>query len=82
MCASVQLVDEFHLARSVMPERSLAALSCSLCTPSLMICCPYPGVFSGETEQFPSSIDSSIPPDRVKEAGDESPKGLFLERMC
>jgi hypothetical protein len=43
--------------------------------PSLKICCPYPAVFSGETERFPSSIDGSIPPDNEKKTGDESPRG-------
>jgi hypothetical protein len=37
--------------------------------------------FSGEKERFPSWIDGSAPPDRVKEAGYESPKAFFLERM-
>ena len=50
--------------------------------PSLMVCCPYTGVFSGERERFPFNFDSSVPPDRDKEAVDESPKGLFLELMC
>jgi len=45
-------------------------------------CCPYTGGFSCERERFPSSIDGSVTPDREKEAGNESPKGHFLERMC
>jgi hypothetical protein len=62
-------------------KRSLAGHSSNLCRPSLKMFCPYSGAFSGETERFPSSIDSSASLDRGKEAGDESPKALFLERM-
>jgi hypothetical protein len=46
-----------------------------------MVGCPYPGVFSGEPERFLSWIDGSVTPDSEKEAGDHSPKALFLERM-
>jgi hypothetical protein len=46
-----------------------------------MICCPYPSVFSGEPERFPSWIDAPVPPGSEKEAGDDSPKVLFIERM-
>ena len=46
-----------------------------------MICCPYIGVFTGERERFPSWIDDPVPPDSEKEDGNDSSKGLFLERM-
>jgi hypothetical protein len=38
-------------------ERFLADLSWSHSMPSLMICRPYLGIFSGERERFPSWID-------------------------
>jgi len=48
--------------------------------PSLMVCCPYPGVFSGKPERFPSWIDNWVLPDHEKEAGGEA-QGPLLERM-
>ena len=43
--------------------------------------CPNISVFSGERKRFPSWIDGCVLPDREKGAGDDIPKGLFLERM-
>jgi len=59
----------------------VAGLSESYGMPFLMVCCPYTGVFSGERGRFLSSIDGPVPPGREKEAGDDCPKALFLERM-
>src|SRR5947199_5088205 len=64
-----------------MPEEIFGGPSWSHCMPSLMICCPYTCVFTGERERFPSWIDDPVPSDREKEDGNDSSKGLFLERM-
>jgi hypothetical protein len=48
---------------------------------SVVVCCPYTGVFSGERERYPSWIDGPVPTDREEEAGNDDSKGLFLERM-
>jgi hypothetical protein len=43
--------------------------------------CPNTSVFSDERKRFPSWIDGCFLPDREKVAGDDSPKGPFLEWM-
>src|SRR5437667_9887531 len=75
------MVVQVHPARRVMPEEIFGGPSWSHCMPSLMICCPYIGVFTGERERFPSWIDDPVPSDSEKEDGNDSSKGLFLERM-
>ena len=77
-----QLVVEVHPARSVVSEDvSAKELSCSLCMPSLIICCPYSRGVLLYMEPFSCYYGNCVLPDKEKAEGDVSPKGIFLERM-
>jgi hypothetical protein len=81
MCASLQLVDEVYPAQRFMAE---AVYGSPLMQPLYAFpngLLPNPAGFSGTRDPFPCHFDSSVPPHHKKEAGGESPRDLFLERM-